>query len=84
MLRNSQGTDLDEDTLIGIAEATGGRYFRARSASELREIYSVLNELEPLEHETVGFRPLKSMFVWPLGAGLLLGGGAVAMRLWRV
>ena len=32
------GLDLDEPTLRGIAESTGGEYFRARSSAELESI----------------------------------------------
>ena len=51
---------------------TGGRYFRARDLSELEEIYSVLDELEPVEQDDETFRPTMALFYWPLAAGLLL------------
>jgi len=69
--------DLDEDTLIAIAEKTGGRYFRARDTDELEKIYAELNRLEPVEVEHQTFRPVKALYMWPLGAALVLG-----MLLW--
>jgi len=45
------GSDVDEDTLRDIAERTGGRYFRARSASDLSEVYARIDELEPTTAE---------------------------------
>ncbi len=60
--------DLDEKTLTTIAELTGGRYFRARDTQEFAEIYRILDELEPAESEAQGYRPVKELFYWPLGA----------------
>jgi Ca-activated chloride channel family protein len=65
--------DLDEDSLIAIAAQTGGRYFRARDTEELEKIYAELNRLEPVEVENQTFRPVKALYMWPLGAALLLG-----------
>jgi hypothetical protein len=33
--------DLDEKTLLAIAEKTGGRYFRAKNTQELAQIYQL-------------------------------------------
>jgi Ca-activated chloride channel homolog len=65
-------SDMDEKTLIAIAEATGGRYFRAHNTAELAEIYRVLDELEPLEVEHQSFRPTRALFHWPLAPAFLL------------
>ncbi len=73
--RVNPSRDLDEETLTTIAETTGGRYFRARDTAELEQIYALLNELEPVTREPVHFRPRKALFMWPLGAGLLLAAG---------
>ncbi|MEL0068603.1 MAG: VWA domain-containing protein [Gammaproteobacteria bacterium] len=64
--------DLDEDTLIAVAEATDGQYFRARNTQELEEIYAVLDAVEPVEDDPETFRPVKALFYWPLGLALLL------------
>jgi Ca-activated chloride channel family protein len=63
---------LDERTLKAIAEQTGGRYFRARDLRELQSIYALLDELEPVESEQEGFRPVAELFAWPLGLALAL------------
>ena len=73
--------DLDEKTLTAIAEATGGQYFRARDTEELNEIYSRLDELEPVEVDSQTFRPVRALFMWPLAIALLIGGLLV---IWRV
>ena len=67
--RVNPSADLDEKTLNTIAQQTGGRYFRARSADELKEIYTIIDRLEPVELSKETFRPIKELFYWPLGLG---------------
>jgi Ca-activated chloride channel homolog len=78
--------DLDEETLTAIAEMTGGRYFRARDTAEFAEIYKILDALEPAESDERGFRPVKELFYWPLGAAavlaLLFAAAALAAPRW--
>ncbi|MDH3997639.1 MAG: VWA domain-containing protein [Desulfuromonadales bacterium] len=62
--------DLDEESLRTIAEQTGGRYFRARDTEELEQIYALLDELEPVEKEQETFRPVTSLYYWPLALAL--------------
>ena len=64
--------DLDEATLTGIAEATGGLFFRARNPQELAAIYAELNRLEPIEQEAETIRPVASLFYWPLAVAFML------------
>jgi Ca-activated chloride channel family protein len=73
--------DLDEATLTGIAEMTGGKYFRARDTQEFLGIYALLDELEPAESDERGFRPIAELFYWPLGAAVLLAIVAAAAAL---
>lgn len=64
--------DLDEDAMRTIAEITGGQYFRARNLEELVAINQALDKLEPVALDTQTFRPVKSLFYWPLTAALAL------------
>ncbi len=64
--------DLDEETLTGIAEMTGGRYFRAKDTAGLQDIYRLVDELEPVEEPEAGFRPVKSLFFVPLAGSFAL------------
>jgi Ca-activated chloride channel family protein len=64
--------ELDAKTLTEIANLTGGIYQRARSSSELAAIYESLDELEPIELEQETFRPVKSLYFWPLGIVIVL------------
>ena len=75
--------DLNEEELIGIAEATGGQYFRARDPKELSAIYSELNRLEPLEQEPETVRPTISLFHWPLGLAFVVSLIIVFLRYSR-
>ncbi len=65
-------TELDETLLRDIAATTGGRYFRATDLRELREIYHLLDRLEPVVGATDIVRPVHELYPWPLGAALLL------------
>jgi Ca-activated chloride channel family protein len=64
--------DLDEETLTGIAEMTGGRYFRAKDTAGLQDIYRLVDELEPVEEPEAGFRPVKSLYYVPLAGAFVL------------
>jgi len=79
--RVNPSADLDEKTLTAIADATGGRYFRARNSEELEHIYFILDQLEPVEKDKQYFRPRSELFHWPLGVALLLTGALVTSRL---
>jgi len=64
--------DLDEETLTRIANLTGGRYFRAKDTAALQDIYRLVDELEPVEEPESGFRPVRSLYYWPLGAAFTI------------
>ncbi len=70
--RRVRNTEIDEKTLEQIASITGGQYFRARNTSELNKIYSLIDELEPVERESQSFRPISALFMYPLAVSLLL------------
>lgn len=65
-------SDLDEETLRYISATTGGEYFRAQNPEELVKIYQYLDELEPIDLEEETFRPVHSLFYWPLAVALFL------------
>ncbi len=72
MRRVNPSADLDEETLTQIAERTGGRYFRAKDTAALQDIYRLLDEMEPVAEPEAGFRPVKSLYYWPLGGAFVL------------
>jgi len=63
--------DLDEKTLQDIANITNGKYYRARDTESLKKIYDILNQIEPIETDNKTFRPIKSLYFWPLGGAFL-------------
>ena len=79
--RVNPSADLDEETLTAIADLTGGRYFRARDTAALQEIYRLLDELEPVAEPEAGFRPVKSLYFWPLGGAFALAVLLVILNL---
>lgn len=72
MRRVNPSADLDEATLTQIASLTGGQYFRAKDTAGLQEIYRLLDEMEPVAEPEAGFRPVKSLYYWPLGGAFVL------------
>lgn len=76
--------DLDDELLTQIAQLTGGRYWRATSLRELREVYDTIDKLEkskvelpPIISRDDQYRP------FALAAALLLAAeAALASTLW--
>jgi Ca-activated chloride channel family protein len=63
---------LDEKTLVDIAQKTNGKYFRARETTALEEIYAELDLLEPITQVDQWLRPTYALFYWPLAMALFL------------
>ena len=78
--RVNPSLELDEKTLQAIAEQTGGRYFRARDTDELRQIYGLLDELEPAVKDARRLRPQAALYYWPLSLALILMLTAIFLR----
>jgi len=70
--RTVKNTEIDEKTLQTIADTTGGKYFRARDINELNKIYSLIDQLEPIEQESQSFRPIQALYFWPLSLAFIL------------
>jgi len=70
-------TRLDESTLRGVAEATGGRYLSAQDESQLMEVYDDLAHEERVEDETV-----EVSFLAAAGALLLSVVGGALSLMW--
>ena len=65
-------TLIDEETLRGIAERTGGRYFRADDAAALVDVYAEIDRLERAKITEDRSRQYEELFAVPLLVGLLL------------
>ena len=60
-VRNVQ-VEIDEKLLAEMAEATGGRYFRATDNTKLAEIYSEINKMEKAKTTVDSFPVYKELF----------------------
>lgn len=56
--------DIDEKTLTGIAQRTGGKYYRADNADTLRAIYAEIDKLEKTEVEVKKHQYYREVFPW--------------------
>ena len=54
--------EIDEELLKGIADSTGGRYFRATDNTKLAEIYSEINKMEKARTTVDSFPVYKELF----------------------
>jgi Ca-activated chloride channel family protein len=79
--RVNPSADLDEATLTGIADKTGGFYFRARDTAALEQIYAQLDELEPIARDARRFRPQQALFYWPLAGAVVMTACLLALKL---
>ena len=64
--------EVDVGSMQQIAAETGGKFFRARNAEELDEIHQQLDQLEPTEQDAEKFRPIETLFYWPLSVAFIL------------
>jgi Ca-activated chloride channel family protein len=68
-------SDLDEQTLANIADATDGQFFRAHNAKKLKEIYDKIDKLEKTEIKTLSYTTYSEKFypwLWAAFVALLL------------
>jgi Ca-activated chloride channel family protein len=72
--RVNPSADLDEETLTGIAD-------RATDTATLQDIYRLVDELEPVEEPEAGFRPVQSLYFWPLSGAFALAAFLCAVSL---
>ncbi|HVU63509.1 MAG TPA: VWA domain-containing protein [Phycisphaerales bacterium] len=75
--------DVDEKTLKAIADATGGKFYRAEDGSALRDIYADIDRLEKSTVKTVDFTDYTELFspIAMASAGLLAFRGLL-VALW--
>jgi Ca-activated chloride channel homolog len=70
--RINPSAELDERLLTDIADTTGGRYFRAKSQSELDEIYQIIDRIEPVPGTDQSARNVQEYFYVPAGLAVFL------------
>ena len=75
--------DLDEDLLTELARTTDGRYFRATSLQELRDIYATIDKLEKTRVKLPDIVSRNDLYQYPvLAAALLLLLEALLANTW--
>jgi Ca-activated chloride channel family protein len=62
----------DEDVLQQIAQATGGRYYRADNSEKFKAIYAEIDKLEKSEAVVNKYTQYQEIFQWFIAAGLAL------------
>ena len=82
LARINPSADLDEALLQTLAQSTQGRYFRAKSAQDLEQIYQALDSLEPVAGQALNLRPRSEWFYLPLSVALL-GWTVLALYAWQ-
>ena len=78
-----QPVEIDEALLSNIARMTGGRYFRARDAAALQNIYSFIDQMERAPVRTITTVNYRELFRWPLVIGILALFGELALIAWK-
>ena len=71
----------DHALLERIAKLSGGEHFVARDASALAQIYTILDQLEPVTRGEQRLRAVRDVYYWPLAFALLLTVLIVAGKL---
>lgn len=65
--------EVDDKTLTAIAEATGGKYWRADNGAALREIYAEIDRLEKSHVKTLDYVDYQEAFTpWAIAGAALL------------
>ncbi len=67
-------SDLDEETLMEIAQKTDGQFFRATDTRSLQKIYEEIDQLEKSDVKIKYRADFNDIFMWLVLAGLLLLG----------
>ncbi len=74
---------IDEALLTDVANMTGGRYFRARDANVLRQIYDQIDQLEKEPVRSRTYVRFTELFRWPLSLALLAFAAELLLAAWR-
>ena len=79
LIYERQPVRIDEVLLSEVARMTGGRYFRARDAAALRNIYEQIDLLERTTVQSRSYVRYSELFRMPLGLGVLALLGELAL-----
>lgn len=63
---------VDVALMHSISATTGGRFFLGEDQKQLAEVYATLDRITPKNYKTQSYRPKRQLFMYPLGAAVLL------------
>jgi Ca-activated chloride channel homolog len=78
-----QRVEIDDALLTDIANATGGRYFRARDPAALQRITEQIDALERSPVRSRTYVRYTELFRWPLGAMLAALAAELVLLAWK-
>ena len=78
-----QPVKIDDALLTEVARMTGGRYFRARDAAALQNIYSYIDRLERAPVRSTTTVRYRELYRWPLIIGILALFAEFALVAWK-
>lgn len=64
-------SDLDEGALMGIAEKTGGRFFRARDSDSIEKAFAAIDRAKKIEFQAKSYLLTTELFAWFAAPGAL-------------
>ena len=83
MVGNDQVFPVDEQTLVQMAEKTGGLFYRAYDVHSLKAIYKEINQLEKSKIVLEGFKTYNEFFPWFLLLALIFLSTEYFLKLTR-
>src|SRR3954466_2925515 len=78
-----QPVEIDEALLSNVARMTGGRYFRARDAAALQNIYSYIDQMERAPVHSSSVVRYRELYRWPLTLGLIALFAELGLVAWK-
>jgi Ca-activated chloride channel family protein len=66
--------DLDEDALKDIADATGGKFYRAADTGTIESAFASIDSNQKIEFQTKSYLLTTELFTWLAAPGLALFG----------
>ena len=72
LVQLNAAADLDEEMLRKIATETNGQYFRAKSSTDLKQIYDLIDQLEKIQAENISVRPRRELAFYLILTALAL------------
>ncbi len=78
-------SDLDENALHQIADATGGKFFRAAETDTVESAFKAIDRARKIEFQAQSYLVTTELFWWLAGPGLVfaMAAGGLARPMWK-